>query len=97
MTQEIRKINGKWVVVGEIEDFAEEQSPSMATIAIEEIDEMRKRLTSLDYKTIKRMQGVLTDEEWEQTKTECAALRARINELENELNNGNESNSNQEG
>ena len=52
---------------------------------IGDIDVYRQKLAELDYKTIKRLQGVLSDEEWEQTKAECAALRSKINDLEAEL------------
>ena len=50
-----------------------------------EIDSLKEQLSAYDYKTIKRIQGVLTDDEWEATKTECAALRSKINDLEAEL------------
>lgn len=50
-----------------------------------EIVSLKAELASLDYKTIKRLQGVLSDDEWEATKAECAALRSKINELEAEL------------
>jgi hypothetical protein len=38
-------------------------------------------LKSLDYKSIKRMQGYYTEEEWQTHKDYCKALRDEMNEL----------------
>lgn len=43
----------------------------------------RRELADRDYKTIKRMQGLLSDEEWETNLKECEDLRAKVNECAN--------------
>lgn len=67
------------------EEIGHFQSSSLRENIKGEIVQLKAELAALDYKTIKRLQGVLSDEDWEQTKAECAALRARINDLEAEL------------
>lgn len=62
-----------------------------------EIDSLKEQLSALDYKAIKYAEGLISDEDYSPVKAYRQSLRDRINELENELNNGNESNSNQEG
>lgn len=50
----------------------------------------KKNLASLDYKTIKRLQGKLSDEEWNETILDCENCREIINQCEAEkitLNN----------
>lgn len=76
-------INGQYINVDVAERVpsAEELQKQKLT----EIEQIKKQLTKLDYKTIKRMQGKLSDEEWEETCKICDELRNRINELENEL------------
>ncbi len=53
----------------------------------EEIQTLKKQLSSTDYKAIKYAEGVLTDEEYQETGIQRQVWRARINELE-ELING---------
>lgn len=50
-----------------------------------EIEACKNELQSLDYKAIKRMQGDLDDDKWEEACSTCKRLRGRINELETEL------------
>lgn len=47
------------------------------------IKELKEKLSSLDYKTIKFVQGHLSTEEFEKVKTECETYRSEINSLEN--------------
>ena len=46
------------------------------------IVELKQLLASQDYKTIKYMQGELTEEEFAMVKAQCKAWRDEINELE---------------
>lgn len=50
------------------------------------IEDNKKKLASLDYRTIKRLQGKLTDAEWEETVEYCDACRETINIKEVEKN-----------
>lgn len=52
-----------------------------------EITTLKKQLSATDYKAIKYAEGVLTDEEYQETGIKRQVWRARINELE-ELING---------
>ena len=47
------------------------------------IIELKEKLSSLDYKTIKFVQGHLSTEEFEKVKIECEKYRNEINSLEN--------------
>ena len=47
-----------------------------------EIAELKANLSATDYKAIKYAEGVLTDEEYAETKTQRQEWRNRINELE---------------
>lgn len=67
------------------EEIAHFQSSALRENIKGEIVQLKAEIAALDYKTIKRLQGVLSDEEWEATKEECSKLRSRINELEAEL------------
>ena len=51
------------------------------------IEDNKKKLAQLDYKTIKRLQGELTDEEWAETVEYCNSCRNVINEKEIEKEN----------
>ncbi len=57
-------------------------SPSAKEQAEQEIAELKRALADTDYKAIKYAEGLLTAEEYEQTKRQRAVWRARINELE---------------
>lgn len=48
----------------------------------EEITTLKKQLSATDYKAIKYAEGVLTDEEYQETGIQRQVWRARINELE---------------
>ncbi len=48
----------------------------------EEIVTLKKQLSATDYKAIKYAEGVLTDEEYQETGIQRQVWRARINELE---------------
>lgn len=51
---------------------------------LERIRELKQLLASQDYKTIKYMQGELTEEEFEKVKAQCKSWRDEINKLEQE-------------
>lgn len=66
----------------------EERVPSVEELQeqkLAEIEQIEIQLAKLDYKTIKRMQGKLSDAEWEETCELCDNLRKRINQLEKEV------------
>lgn len=50
-----------------------------------EVESLKADLVALDYKTIKYVQGKLTQEEFDAVINVCEQKRARINELENSL------------
>ncbi len=50
-----------------------------------EMEEIQAKLNNTDYKTLKWMEGLLTDEEYNPTKEERISLRSRYNELEEEI------------
>ena len=51
------------------------------------IEQNKKSLAGLDYKTIKKLQGELSDEEWAETVAYCKSCREIINEKEVEKEN----------
>ena len=51
---------------------------------LERIKELKQLLASQDYKTIKYMQGELTEEEFAEVKAQCKSWRDEINKLEQE-------------
>jgi hypothetical protein len=53
-----------------------------------EINTYKQLLTQTDYKSLKHADGALTDEEYQPTKEQRASWRARINELEQQLEEG---------
>ena len=55
------------------------------TTLVKEIDSLKKTLSSLDYHTLKHVDGQMTDEEYEPIKQQKIQLRARINEIEAQL------------
>jgi hypothetical protein len=70
-------VNGKRVETSD-SDFTQE------LISVDKdnrILEIIVELKSLDYKSIKRMQGYYTDEEWQTHKGYCKALRDEMNGL----------------
>lgn len=69
------KIIKHWKVVAQSDRIVKEH----------QIVDARAELARLDYKSIKRMQGVLSDEEWTETVARCEELRAQINVLEEEI------------
>lgn len=46
---------------------------------------MKSLLTDTDYQAIKHSEGVISDEDYAPIKTQRAAWRTRINELQDEL------------
>ena len=50
------------------------------------IDELKRRLAETDYKTLKYVEGELSEEEFLIEKSVRALWRAEINRLESELN-----------
>lgn len=55
-------------------------------LATREINELKAKLVSTDYKAIKYAEGALTAEEYAPTKAERQSWRDRINELEGAIN-----------
>lgn len=53
--------------------------------ARQEIMQLKVELSKLDYKTIKYIEGALSEEEFEEVKNAKQQMRNRINELEEEL------------
>ena len=52
---------------------------------VQRIEELKKLLSSQDYKTIKYMQGELTEDEFLEVKAQCKIWRDAINALEASL------------
>lgn len=52
---------------------------------MKEIETLKKTLASLDYHTLKHVDGEMSDEEYEPIKQQKIKLRARINEIEAQL------------
>ena len=62
---------------------AEEKAPELERIAtVQEIAELKAKLTATDYIAAKIAEGAATKEEYAEKLAERAAWRARINELE---------------
>ena len=59
----------------------------MKTTASLRIEILKFKLQKTDYKAIKYAEGLLTEEEYAQTKAERQAMRDEINRLEAELIN----------
>ena len=49
------------------------------------ISELKSRLAQTDYKTLKLFEGLLTEEEYLETRVLRESLRAQINELESQI------------
>ena len=49
---------------------------------LKRINEIKAELFTLDYKTIKRLQGYYTDEVWQTHVDYCNSLREELNGLE---------------
>ena len=58
------------------------QSRKQKTVAVQRIAELKQLLANEDYKTIKYVQGKLTDEEFAKVTAQCDAWREEINKLE---------------
>lgn len=54
------------------------------------IEACKKELSAIDYKTIKRMQGELPEEEWVETVARCKSLREEIKRQQEIIGYGNE-------
>lgn len=76
-------INGEYRTI-EVEDY-QPTAEELQAQKLAEIEALQEELAKLDYKTIKRMQGKLSDAEWEETCDVCDNLRKRINQLESEI------------
>ena len=72
--------NGTWYLKG----YAPAKPQS--EINLERIAELKGLLTSTDYKAIKFAEGLLTEEEYAETRTERQSWRDEINLLEAESN-----------
>lgn len=69
----------------EYEDILVYISYTAKELASREIAELKMKLTATDYKAIKYAEGEMSASEYAPIKAERAAWRARINELEEEL------------
>ena len=67
---------------GEYYEVVEIKPPTQEEINEAEIQRLKSELASTDYKCLKYVDGVLSDEEYAEVKAYRAELRARINELE---------------
>lgn len=65
--------------------IVENAAPTEKEVAQERINELKGLLAASDYKAIKYAEGLLTAEEYAETKAQRAAWRAEINELEAKL------------
>ena len=63
----------------------EEIKADEATKINKEIYELKQKLTQTDYKAIKYSEGLLTDEEYAEVKTQRQEWRTEINKLEEKL------------
>lgn len=69
-----------------INEYDIEREKNLGKIILK-IEELKKKLKDIDYKTIKYTQGDLSDEEFEKVKEVCKNYRNEINSLENMLKN----------
>lgn len=80
-------INGEWILDEEKARIIQERINKQE--AIEQInlemEEIQAKLNNTDYKALKWMEGLLTDEEYNPIKEERMSLRSRYNELEEEI------------
>ena len=74
-------IDGKFVIKRRT-PTAEELSADSKQAIFQEIRELKQKLSQTDYKAIKYAEGQLTEEEYQETKTQRQTWRDRINELE---------------
>ena len=73
----------------------EEKAPERARIAAAvEISDLKEKLAETDYISAKIAEGAATREEYADKLSERAAWRARINELEQQINGGHENENN---
>ena len=59
--------------------------PADNTALLNQIGELKAKLSETDYKALKYMEGWLTEEEYAPVKAQRQALRDQINELEGKL------------
>lgn len=53
---------------------------------VKDIIKLKSQLSATDYKVLKYMEGRLTEEEYEEVKTQRQAMRDEINALKDQLN-----------
>ena len=68
------------------QEIADEQKQVKVDEINARIKELKLNLAKTDYKAIKFAEGVITEEEYDDTKLKRTAWREEINALENELN-----------
>lgn len=71
--------------INEFEDHFTITQRESNVYAKETIDILKQKLIETDYQAIKYAEGVLTEEEYAETKERRRGWRARINELEAQL------------
>ena len=74
----IRYVNGQLVIGWTVEELKEQER----TDAMQEIGELKAKLTGTDYAAIKIAEGVADAEKYAKVLEERSEWRARINELE---------------
>ncbi len=70
------KENGEWL---------SHEQQNAKNIIYEEIQQLKSKLTETDYKAIKYAEGILSDEEYAETKAQRQEWRDKINQLESEV------------
>jgi len=70
---------------GVVTDALPAEEALLQADAVSRIEELKALLSSTDYRTLKYVEGGLTEEEFAAFSSERAAWRAEINRLEQEL------------
>ena len=78
----IRFVNGVPVEMTGEDELRHEQLASLTPE--QRIEELKQRLSETDYKTLKFVEGALTEQEFSEACAERAEMRRLINELEEE-------------
>lgn len=84
-------ISEEWIEIEESEyntlqpQYSTRQTDVNRIAKRREIMQLKVELSKLDYKTIKYIEGALSEEEFEEVKAQKQQMRNRINELEEEL------------
>jgi len=70
-------------------DMTPEEIANIPAVPVEyKIEELKHRLEETDYKAIKYAEGLISEEEYAETRALRQSWRDEINELEKEVSNG---------